>query len=72
MGRLASPVKEDNMVRTLTKIPILDLKPQYESLKDELKVAIDRVLESGHFIIIWVLNTRSQLGKKNYLAFLLK
>ncbi len=39
------------MVQTLTKIPILDLKPQYESLKDEIKAAIDRVLESGRFIM---------------------
>ena len=39
------------MVQTLTKIPILDLKPQYESLKKEIKAAIDRVLESGRFIM---------------------
>ena len=39
------------MVQALTKIPILDLKPQYESLKDEIKEAIDRVLESGRFIM---------------------
>ena len=39
------------MVHALTKIPILDLKPQYESLKEEIKEAIDRVLESGRFIM---------------------
>jgi dTDP-4-amino-4,6-dideoxygalactose transaminase len=39
------------MVQALTKIPILDLKPQYESLKDEIKDAIARVLESGDFIM---------------------
>ena len=39
------------MVQALTRIPILDLKPQYESLKDEIKEAIDRVLESGRFIM---------------------
>lgn len=33
------------------KIPILDLKPQYESIKEEIRVAIDTVLESGQFII---------------------
>ena len=33
------------------KIPILDLKPQYESLKEEIQEAIARVLESGQFIM---------------------
>ena len=33
------------------KIPILDLKPQYESIKTEIQVAINRVLESGAFIM---------------------
>lgn len=33
------------------KIPILDLKPQYASLKTEINEAIDRVLESGAFIM---------------------
>lgn len=33
------------------KIPILDLKPQYQALKREIQVAIDRVLESGQFIL---------------------
>lgn len=33
------------------KIPILDLKPQYESIKEEIRVAIDAVLESGQFIM---------------------
>src|SRR5215207_8848291 len=32
-------------------IPILDLKPQYESLKEEIKEAINQVVESGHFIM---------------------
>jgi dTDP-4-amino-4,6-dideoxygalactose transaminase len=32
-------------------IPILDLRPQYESLKDEMHAAITRVLESGAFIM---------------------
>lgn len=34
-----------------TPIPILDLKPQYQSLKAEIKAAIDEVLESGQFIL---------------------
>jgi len=33
------------------KIPILDLKPQYASIKAEIHEAIDRVLESGAFIM---------------------
>lgn len=33
------------------KIPILDLKPQYESIREEVKTAIFRVLESGQFIM---------------------
>jgi dTDP-4-amino-4,6-dideoxygalactose transaminase len=32
-------------------IPILDLKAQYASIKDEIRVAIDRVLESQQFIL---------------------
>jgi dTDP-4-amino-4,6-dideoxygalactose transaminase len=34
-----------------TKVPILDLKPQYNSIKSEIRDAIDRVLESGAFIM---------------------
>jgi dTDP-4-amino-4,6-dideoxygalactose transaminase len=34
-----------------TNIPILDLKPQYQSIKAEIHAAIDRVLESGAFIM---------------------
>jgi dTDP-4-amino-4,6-dideoxygalactose transaminase len=33
------------------KIPILDLKPQYASIKAEIHAAIDQVLESGAFIM---------------------
>ncbi|WP_299492759.1 DegT/DnrJ/EryC1/StrS family aminotransferase [Acaryochloris sp. IP29b_bin.137] len=33
------------------KIPILDLKPQYASLKTDIHTAIDRVLQSGAFIM---------------------
>ncbi|MEA5598800.1 DegT/DnrJ/EryC1/StrS family aminotransferase [Rivularia sp. UHCC 0363] len=33
------------------KIPILDLKPQYESIKEEIQSAISSVLESGQFIM---------------------
>ncbi|NES18709.1 MAG: DegT/DnrJ/EryC1/StrS family aminotransferase [Symploca sp. SIO3E6] len=33
------------------KIPILALKPQYESLKEQIQTAITRVVESGQFIM---------------------
>ncbi len=36
---------------SIPKIPILDLYPQYQSLKPEIYTAIDRVLESGQFIM---------------------
>ncbi len=55
---------------TEIKIPVLDLKPQYEQIKSEVQGAINRVLESGQFIMgpdfkllsrkwrsMWVLNT---------------
>jgi dTDP-4-amino-4,6-dideoxygalactose transaminase len=32
-------------------IPILDPRPQYEALKDAIRQAVDRVLESGRFIL---------------------
>jgi dTDP-4-amino-4,6-dideoxygalactose transaminase len=32
-------------------VPILDLKPEYESLKGDLQKAINRVVESGQFIM---------------------
>ncbi len=35
----------------MSKIPILDLKPQYNSIKAEIQAAINRVLESGQFIM---------------------
>lgn len=32
-------------------VPLLDLKPQYAALKDEIRVALDRVIDSQHFIL---------------------
>ena len=32
-------------------IPMLDLGAQYRPIKEEIKAAIDRVLESQHFIL---------------------
>lgn len=33
------------------QIPILDLKPQYQAIKSEVRSAIDEVMESGQFIL---------------------
>lgn len=33
------------------KVPLLDLKSQYNSIKDEIRTAIDEVLETQHFIL---------------------
>lgn len=33
------------------QVPILDLKPQYQSIKAEIQAAVNRVLESGQFIL---------------------
>jgi dTDP-4-amino-4,6-dideoxygalactose transaminase len=39
------------MSQVLEHIPILDLRPQYESLKFEIQTAITKVLERGDFIM---------------------
>ena len=36
---------------TTMAVPLLDLKAQYVTIKDELRAALDRVLESQHFIL---------------------
>ena len=33
------------------RVPLLDLKAQYETIRDEIRFAVDRVLESQHFIL---------------------
>lgn len=33
------------------KIPVLDLKPQYQAIRTDIQAAINRVLESGQFIL---------------------
>ena len=33
------------------KVPLLDLKAQYQTIRDEIKEAMDEVLESQHFIL---------------------
>lgn len=35
----------------MNKIPLLDLTLQYQGIRDEVREAIDRVLESGHYIL---------------------
>lgn len=36
---------------TVTEVPLLDLNAQYDQIKDEVKEAIDKVLESQYFIM---------------------
>ncbi len=38
-------------VQTTTPVPLLDLKAQYAALRDEIRAAMDRVIESQHFIL---------------------
>ncbi len=33
------------------RVPLLDLKAQYETIRDDIRSALDRVLESQHFIL---------------------
>ena len=35
----------------MTQVPMLDLKAQHAQLRDEIRVAVDRVFESQHFIL---------------------
>lgn len=36
---------------TTMKVPLLDLKAQYSTIREEIREAIDRVIESQHFIL---------------------
>src|SRR5262245_1597105 len=36
---------------TSMQVPLLDLKTQYASIRDEIRSALDRVLDSQHFIL---------------------
>ncbi len=36
---------------TIQPVPLLDLKAQYATIRDEVSVAMDRVIESQHFIL---------------------
>lgn len=33
------------------KVPLLDLQPQYATIRDQVRTAVDRVLESQHFVL---------------------
>lgn len=33
------------------KVPLLDLQAQYETIRDEVRAAVDRVLDSQHFVL---------------------
>ena len=35
----------------MTTVPLLDLKPQYAAIKDEIQTAINRVCDSQYFIM---------------------
>ena len=39
------------MVRDMKTVPLLDLKAQYATIREEIREAIDRVCESQHFIM---------------------
>ena len=38
-------------VKLQMQVPILDLKAQYETIREEVREAIDQVLETQHFIL---------------------
>lgn len=40
-----------NAAPTSQAVPLLDLKAQYATIKDEVRAAVERVLESQHFIL---------------------
>ncbi len=39
------------MSSSMLRVPLLDLRPQYAALRDEIRTAMDRVLESQQFIL---------------------
>jgi len=36
---------------SITRVPLLDLVAQYQSIKPEIDAAIQKVMDSGHFIL---------------------
>src|SRR5258708_36527381 len=49
--RRARPDRGARLGRVHRMIPFLDLRAQYETIKDDVHQAINRVLESGQFIL---------------------
>lgn len=45
------PLSGDSPMTQVASIPMLDLKAQYASIRDEIRAAIDSVLDSQHFIL---------------------
>ena len=45
------PSRREAVKVSQPKIPVLDLKPQYQAIRAEVQAAINRVLESGQFIL---------------------
>ena len=43
--------KERDGGRVMNKVPLLDLKAQYATIRAEIREAIDRVCDSQHFIL---------------------
>ena len=37
--------------QNIQSVPLLDLKAQYATIKDEIREAVDRVIESQYFIL---------------------
>src|SRR5258708_38038607 len=35
----------------MKKVPLLDLQAQYETIREEVRVAVERVFESQHFVL---------------------
>src|SRR5882762_46393 len=38
-------------IQSQMKVPLLDLQAQYETIRDEVRTAVDRVLDSQHFVL---------------------
>ena len=47
----STPTVQDTKTETSIAVPLLDLKAQYATIRDEIREAIDRVVESQYFIL---------------------
>jgi dTDP-4-amino-4,6-dideoxygalactose transaminase len=41
------------IIQNISPVPMLDLKAQYEPLKEEIKKALKEIIESGRFVLGW-------------------